>query len=43
MSGLETLLIKAKGAAKRGETDAAREIYRKVLSKHPRNPRARRA
>ena len=41
MSGLETLLIKAKGAAKRGETDAAREIYRKVLSKHPRNPRAR--
>ncbi|MCJ2179387.1 tetratricopeptide repeat protein [Novosphingobium album (ex Hu et al. 2023)] len=41
MSGLETLLIKAKGAANRGETDAAREIYRKVLDKHPRNPRAR--
>ena len=43
MSGLETLLIKAKGAAKRGEADAAREIYRQVLEKHPRNPRARAA
>ncbi|MEJ2457635.1 MAG: tetratricopeptide repeat protein [Novosphingobium sp.] len=41
MSGLETLLIKAKGAAKRGDTDTARELYRKVLDKHPRNPRAR--
>lgn len=40
MSGLETLLIKAKGAAKRGETDAARALYRQVLEKHPRNPRA---
>ncbi|WP_067737526.1 O-linked N-acetylglucosamine transferase, SPINDLY family protein [Novosphingobium naphthalenivorans] len=43
MSGLESLLIKAKGAANRGETDAARAIYRKVLDKHPRNPRARAA
>ena len=41
MSGLETLLIKAKGAAKRGETDMARALYRQVLDKHPRNPRAR--
>ncbi|MCJ2187223.1 O-linked N-acetylglucosamine transferase, SPINDLY family protein [Novosphingobium beihaiensis] len=41
MSGLETLLIKAKGAVKRGETDEARALYRKVLDKHPRNPRAR--
>ncbi|SFF85951.1 Predicted O-linked N-acetylglucosamine transferase, SPINDLY family [Novosphingobium sp. CF614] len=43
MSGLESLLIKAKGAAKRGETEAARAIYRQVLDKHPRNPRARAA
>ena len=39
MSGVETLLIKAKGAIKRGETDAARAIYLKILEKHPRNPR----
>ena len=41
MSGLETLLIKAKGAAKRGEAETARTLYRQVLEKHPRNPRAR--
>lgn len=40
MSGLESLLIKAKGAARRGETDAARAIYRQVLGRHPRNARA---
>lgn len=40
MSGLETLLIKAKGAARRGEADAARALYRQVLERHPRNPRA---
>lgn len=40
MSGLESLLIKAKGAAKRGETEAARSLYRAVLDRHPRNARA---
>lgn len=40
MSGLESLLIKAKGAARRGETDAARSLYRTVLDRHPRNARA---
>ncbi|HUD28614.1 MAG TPA: tetratricopeptide repeat protein [Novosphingobium sp.] len=40
MSGLESLLIKAKGAARRGETDAARALYRQVLDRHPRNARA---
>lgn len=43
MSGLETLLIKAKGAAKRGETDAARGFYREALDRFPRNPRIRAA
>jgi len=43
MSGMETLMIKAKGAAKRGEMDAARALYRQVLERHPRNPRARAA
>lgn len=43
MSGLETLLIKAKSAAKRGEIDAARAIYNQVLARHPRNPRVRAA
>ena len=43
MSGLETLLIKAKGAAKRGDTDSARAIYHDVLGRHPNNTRARAA
>ncbi|MCJ2182797.1 tetratricopeptide repeat protein [Novosphingobium sp. 1949] len=43
MSGLETLLIKAKGAAKRGDADAARAIYHDVLQRHPNNTRARAA
>lgn len=43
MSGLETLMIKARGAAKRGDNDAARALYRQVLERHPRNPRARAA
>lgn len=40
MSGFEGLLIKAKGAARRGETDAARTIYQQVLDRHPKNARA---
>ncbi|WP_404482558.1 tetratricopeptide repeat protein [Novosphingobium sp. BL-52-GroH] len=40
MSGLESLLIKARGAARRGETETARALYRQVLDRHPRNPRA---
>lgn len=43
MSGLETLLIKAKGAAKRGDADAARAIYHDVLERHPNNTRVRAA
>ena len=43
MSGLETLLIKAKGAVKRGETDAARAFYREAIERYPRNPRIRAA
>ena len=39
MSGLESLLIKAKSAAKRGETDAARAIYQEALDQYPRNKR----
>jgi len=40
MSGLESLLIKAKGAARRGHADEARALYRQVLERHPRNARA---
>ncbi len=43
MSGLEALMIKARGAARRGETDAARALYREALSRFPRNSRARAA
>lgn len=43
MSGLETLLIKARGAARRGDAEAAREIYHEVLERHPANRRARSA
>ncbi|WP_454797775.1 O-linked N-acetylglucosamine transferase, SPINDLY family protein [Novosphingobium lindaniclasticum] len=43
MSGLEALLIKARGAAKRGETEAARAFYREALDRFPRNGRARSA
>jgi len=40
MSGLESLLIKARGAAKRGETDKARVMLQQVLSRFPGNARA---
>lgn len=43
MSGLEALLIKARGAAKRGETDRARAFYREALNRFPRNVRVRAA
>lgn len=39
MSGLESVLIKAKSAARRGDTDAARAIYRQALGRFPRNKR----
>lgn len=40
MRGLESLLVKARGAARRGEADVARALYRQVLDRHPRNARA---
>lgn len=40
MSGLETLLIKAKSAAKRGDADDARALYQQVLDRFPANKRA---
>lgn len=40
MSGLQGILIKAKSAARRGETEAARALYRQILDRHPRNARA---
>ncbi|MFK4873163.1 tetratricopeptide repeat protein [Novosphingobium sp. ZW T3_23] len=40
MSGLEALLIKARGAAKRGDADMARTLYREALGRFPRNGRA---
>ncbi|TCM17106.1 putative O-linked N-acetylglucosamine transferase (SPINDLY family) [Novosphingobium sp. PhB165] len=43
MGGLEGLMIKANGAVRRGETEAARALYRQVLDRFPRNPRARAA
>ncbi len=43
MSGLEALLIKARGAARRGETAAARALYHEALTRFPRNGRARAA
>ncbi len=43
MGGLEALLIKAKGAARRGETETARALYREALDRFPRNGRARAA
>ncbi|MBT0667902.1 tetratricopeptide repeat protein [Novosphingobium profundi] len=43
MAGLESLLIKAKGAARRGDAAAARAIYHDVLQRHPNNTRARAA
>ena len=43
MSGLEALMIKAKGAARRGETEAAKAFYREALNRFPRNSRARSA
>ncbi|WP_395329104.1 tetratricopeptide repeat protein [Novosphingobium sp. BL-8H] len=36
-------MIKARGAARRGETDAARALYREALDRFPRNSRARAA
>jgi predicted O-linked N-acetylglucosamine transferase (SPINDLY family) len=43
MSGLESILIKAKSAVKRGETDVARSLYRQALDKYPRNKRLQEA
>nr|WP_086493562.1 tetratricopeptide repeat protein [Novosphingobium panipatense] len=43
MSGLEALLIKAKGAARRGETDKARALYHEALGRFPHNGRVRAA
>ncbi|MEE4451819.1 tetratricopeptide repeat protein [Novosphingobium resinovorum] len=40
MNGLESLLLKAKSAARRGDPEAARVLYRQVLERHPRNARA---
>lgn len=39
MSGLEGVLIKAKSAARRGDAEAARAIYRQALDRYPRNKR----
>ena len=39
MSGLNSVLIKANGALKRGETDLARTICKEALHKYPRNRR----
>src|SRR3546814_184451 len=39
MSGQESVLIKAKRAAKRGDTDVARAIHRQALDRYPRNQR----
>jgi predicted O-linked N-acetylglucosamine transferase (SPINDLY family) len=39
MSGLNSVLIKANGALKRGETDLARTICEEALHKYPRNRR----
>ena len=39
MAGLENTLIKAKGAAKRGDREAARAIYRGALERFPGNRR----
>lgn len=41
MSGLESLLIKARSAARRGDAESARVLYRQVLDRHPRNARAK--
>ncbi|AXB75624.1 tetratricopeptide repeat protein [Novosphingobium sp. P6W] len=40
MSGLESLLIKARSFTKRGDAEAARALYHEVLGRHPRNARA---
>lgn len=40
MAGMETLLIRAKGAARRGDAETARRLYRSVLDRHPANRRA---
>jgi predicted O-linked N-acetylglucosamine transferase (SPINDLY family) len=39
MSGLESVLIKAKSAVKRGDTDSARALYQQALDQFPRNKR----
>lgn len=39
MSGLESVLIKAKSAARRGDAEGARVIYRQALDRFPRNKR----
>lgn len=43
MAGLEQSLIKAKGAANRGDRETARAIYRAALERYPRNIRLKQA
>lgn len=43
MSGLESVLIKAKSAVKRGDVDSARVIYRQALDRYPQNKRLQEA
>jgi predicted O-linked N-acetylglucosamine transferase (SPINDLY family) len=43
MAGLEQSLIKAKGAANRGDRETARAIYRAALERYPRNLRLKQA
>jgi len=41
MAGLESSLIKAKGAANRGDRETARTIYQEALERYPRNKRVK--
>ncbi|WP_161981621.1 tetratricopeptide repeat protein [Aurantiacibacter suaedae] len=41
MAGLESTLIKANGALKRGDADTARTLYEEALARYPRNKRLR--
>ena len=41
MAGLESTLIKANGALKRGDAETARALYEEALARYPRNKRLR--
>ena len=41
MAGLESTLIKANGALKRGDAETARSLYEEALARYPRNKRLR--